>query len=186
MRTLAGRLILGGLLGGLIVGVAGRVWERARFGSTDDEALSRVEAEFRRQFDSSAGALSAMADRVASARVAIRLAQRDPTTVTRLFDVVSDALPADQAGRTGLTIYDTVGRPLAWGGRVSDVGKDRISGPSALRDSLLAIGIRICGHRSCHKGIGEKVRPKVVARGTRRGSSQIGKIPGDLKAVRLA
>ena len=39
----------------------------SRFGSTDDEALSRVEAEFRRQFDGSADALGAMAARVTAA-----------------------------------------------------------------------------------------------------------------------
>ena len=77
MRTLAGRLVVGGLLGALIAAAAGRALELSRFGSTDDEALARVEAEFRRQFDGSAEALGAMAARVTASRTAIQLAQRE-------------------------------------------------------------------------------------------------------------
>jgi hypothetical protein len=143
MRTLAVRLVVGGLLGSLIVGAAGRIWERARFGSTDEEALSKVEAEFRRQFDGSAEALRTMAARVVSGRAAIQLALRDPLTVTRLFDVVSAALPADLAGRTGITAYDTAGRPLAWAGRVMDLGKERVSGPAAVFVAPGALGPRL-------------------------------------------
>ena len=143
MRTLAVRLVVGGLLGSLIVGAAGRIWERARFGSTDEEALSKVEAEFRRQFDGSAEALRTMGARVVSGRAAIQLALRDPLTVTRLFDVVSAALPADLAGRTGITVYDTAGRPLAWAGRVMDLGKERVSGPAAVFVAPGALGPRL-------------------------------------------
>jgi len=143
MRTLAVRLVVGGLLGSLIVGAAGRIWERARFGSTDEEALSKVEAEFRRQFDGSAEALRTMGARVVSGRAAVQLALRDPLTVTRLFDVVSAALPADLAGRTGITVYDTAGRPLAWAGRVMDLGKERISGPAAVFVAPGALGPRL-------------------------------------------
>ena len=143
MRTLAGRLVVGGLLGALIAAAAGRALELSRFGSTDDEALARVEAEFRRQFDGSAEALGAMAARVTASRTAIQLAQRDPATATQLFDVVSDALPADQAGRTGITVYDVAGRPLAWAGRVLDLAKERTSGPAALFVAPGALGPRL-------------------------------------------
>src|SRR6185436_15166824 len=91
MRTLAGRLVIGGLLGTLAVGASGLALERARFGSSDDEALSRVEAEFRRQFDGSADALGVMAARVAAERAGIQTALRDSAAAARLFDVVSDA-----------------------------------------------------------------------------------------------
>jgi signal transduction histidine kinase len=143
MRTLAGRLVVGGLLGALIAAAAGRALELSRFGSTDDEALARVEAEFRRQFDGSAEALGAMAARVTASRTAIQLAQRDPATATQLFDVLSDALPADQAGRTGITVYDIAGRPLAWAGRVLDLAKERTSGPAALFVAPGALGPRL-------------------------------------------
>jgi signal transduction histidine kinase len=143
MRTLVGRLVVGGLLGAVIVGAAGLALERARFGASDDEALLRVETELRRQFDGSADALRAMAARVVSARGAIELAQHDPATVSRLFDIVSDALPADQAGRTGITVFDTAARPLAWAGQVMDLTKERISGPSAVFVVPGALGPRL-------------------------------------------
>ena len=82
MRTLAGRLVIGGLLATLAVGASGLALERSRFGSSDDAALSRVEGEFRRQFDDSVDALGAMAARVASERTAIQTALRDPAAAT--------------------------------------------------------------------------------------------------------
>ena len=142
-NTRAGRLVVGGLLGAVIAAAAGRALELSRFGSTDDEALSRVETEFRRQFDGSADALGAMAAQVTAARTAIQQAQRDPATATRLFDVVSEALPAEQAGRTGITVYDTAGRPLAWAGRALDLAKERIGGPAALFVAPGALGPRL-------------------------------------------
>ena len=143
MRTRAGRLVIGGLLGTLAVGASGLALERGRFGSSDDEALSRVEAEFRRQFDGSADALGAMAARVAAERAGIRTAMRDPAAAARLFDIVSGAIPSDQAGRTGITIYDTADRPLAWAGRVSDLAKQRVSGAAALFVAPGALGPRL-------------------------------------------
>jgi signal transduction histidine kinase len=143
MRTLAGRLVIGGLLGTLAVGASGLALERARFGSSDDEALSRVEAEFRRQFDGSVDALGVMAARVAAERAGIQTALRDSAAAARLFDVVSDAIPADQAGRTGITIYDPANRPLAWAGRVMDLAKQRVSGPAALFVAPGALGPRL-------------------------------------------
>ena len=84
-----------------------------------------------------------MAARVTASRTAIQLAQRDPATATQLFDVVSEALPAEQAGRTGITVYDTAGRPLAWAGRVLDLAKERIGGPAALFVAPGALGPRL-------------------------------------------
>ena len=68
---------------------------------------------------------------------------RDPAAAAHLFDIVSDALPADQAGRTGITVYDTANRPLAWAGRVIDLAKQRVSGPAALFVAPGALGPRL-------------------------------------------
>src|SRR4029077_15925402 len=107
MRTLAWRLVAGGLLVALAVAASGRAIERARFGSTDDEALARVEAELRRQFDTSARALGDLAAAVRADSTVIRAALRDRTETRRLFDVVSDAVTTQQAGpTTGITVYD--------------------------------------------------------------------------------
>ena len=84
-----------------------------------------------------------MAARVIASRTAIQLAQRDAATATQLFDVLSQVLPADQAGRTGITVYDTAGRPLAWAGRVLDLAKERLGGPAALFVAPGALGPRL-------------------------------------------
>src|SRR5580765_29861 len=132
MRTLAWRLVAGGLLIALAVAASGGAIERARFGSTDDEALARVETELRGQFDRSARALGDLAAAVGGDPSVIRAALRDRTESRRLFDVVSSALAQQQAGPTGVTVYDTSNRPLAWAGRVSDPAKQLVSGPEAL------------------------------------------------------
>src|SRR5437867_4429750 len=97
MRTLAWRLVAGGLLVSLAVAASGGAIERARFGSTDDEALARVETELRRQFDTSAGALGGLADAIRANSSVIRAALRDRTEAGPLFDVVSGALAQQPA-----------------------------------------------------------------------------------------
>src|SRR5262249_42865166 len=121
MRTLASRLFAGGLLIALAVAAAGGAIERARFGSTDDEALARVESELRRQFDAGARSLGELAADVRQNSSVIRAALRDRTESRRLFDVVSNTLARHPEGPTGVTIYDASDRPLAWAGRVSDL-----------------------------------------------------------------
>ena len=143
MRTLAWRLVAGGLLVALAVAASGGAIERARFGSTDDEALARVEAELRRQFDTSARALGDLAAAVRADSTVIRAALRDRTEASRLFDVVSSALAQQQAGPTGVTVYDASNRPLAWAGRVSDLAKQLVSGPPALVMVPGALGPRL-------------------------------------------
>ena len=106
--------------------------ERSRFGASDAAALARIEAELRQRFDASADALGAMAGEVASARGELPAVGRDPAAARRLFDAVDAALPAEEGGRTGITIYDPRDAPVAWAGRVSDLPKDRLDGPSAL------------------------------------------------------
>ena len=88
-------------------------------------------------------ALGELAGAVAAARAAIQTALGDPAGATRLFDIVSDAIPADQAARTGITIYDTANRPVAWAGRVIDLAKQRVSGPAALFVAPGALGPRL-------------------------------------------
>jgi signal transduction histidine kinase len=143
MRTLAWRLFAGGLIVALAVVAAGGAIERARFGSTDDEALARVEAELRRQFDTSARALGDLAATVRADSGAIRAALRDRTEAGRLFDVASNALAQQPSGPTGITIYDATNRPLAWAGRVSDLAQQLVSGPPTLIMVPGALGPRL-------------------------------------------
>jgi signal transduction histidine kinase len=143
MRTLAWRLVGGGLLVALAVAASGGAIERARFGPTDDEALARVETELRRQFDTSARALADLAAAVRADSNVIRAALRDRTEAGPLFDVVSGALARQPAGPTGVTVYDASNRPLAWAGRVSDLAKQLVSGPAALVMVPGALGPRL-------------------------------------------
>src|SRR5215468_10934461 len=143
MRKLAWRLFAGGLVLALVVAASGGAIERARFGSTDDEALARVEAELRQQFDASARSLGEMAASVRSHSSVIRAAVRDRTETKPLFDVVSNALAQSPTGPAGITVYDASDRPLAWAGRVSDLAKQLITGPTALVMVPGALGPRL-------------------------------------------
>ena len=59
-------------------------------------------------------------------------ARRAINPVWRLFDIVGAALADGEPERIGITIYDADATPIAWGGRVSDVPKERIEGPATL------------------------------------------------------
>jgi signal transduction histidine kinase len=144
MRSVVWRLVGAGALAALTAAVAGRVLERARYGSNDEDALARVEAELRRRFDASAETLRTIASRVVANPDIIAAAARDSAGAGRLFAVVSAAVPEEQAGRTGVTIYDAAGNvPLAWAGRASDLPKERINGPAALVVAPGALGPRL-------------------------------------------
>ena len=60
-----------------------------------------------------------------------------------LFQALSAELTPDLAGSAGITVYNARGNPLAWAGRVSDVPRDRIDGPSVLFVSLDPLGPRL-------------------------------------------
>ena len=126
------RVVYVGLAAALIVGVTGYGLERARFGPSDQSALTRVETELRQRFDASAATLGAISARLAAEPDTARAAPRDQASLKRLFDLVTAAMPDEDTGRTGITIYDSGGVPLAWAGRVSDLGKDVVLGSAPL------------------------------------------------------
>ena len=126
------RIVRAGLAAAVIVGLIGYALERARFGPSDQSALSRVEAELRQRFDASAATLGSIAQRIAGEPDTARAAPRDQAALKHLFDIVAAAVPDDEAGRTGITIYDALGTPLAWAGRASDLRKEVVIGPKAL------------------------------------------------------
>jgi len=142
MRTRAWRLVGAGIVVALAIGVSGPFVERLRFGATDADTLVRVEAELRARFDADASLLAGVALGVAEGRDAIRAALLDPGD-KRLFDLVARALPAEQAGRVGVTVYDGASRPIGWAGRVSDLPKTLVTGPSALVAVPGALGPRL-------------------------------------------
>ncbi|PYR59575.1 MAG: hypothetical protein DMF91_14510, partial [Acidobacteria bacterium] len=109
----------------------------------DSDALARIEAELRQRFAASADSLGRIAAGVAAQRAAITDAPRDPAAARRLFDAVDAALPDEDVGLTGLTVYDATGLALAWGGRVSELPKTRLTGPAALFAAPSALGPRL-------------------------------------------
>src|SRR5215467_11970377 len=141
MRTRAWRFVSGGIIVALAVGLSGRVVERIKFGATDDDTIVRVEAELRARFDADSALLTGVATR-AAAKDAIRAALVDPSD-KRLFVDVAAAVPEQQAGRVGVTVYDPAGRPLAWAGRVSDLPKTLTTGLPALVTFRGALGPRL-------------------------------------------
>ena len=123
------RIVRVGLAAAVVAGLAGYGLERARFGPSDEAAAARVHAELRQRFEASATTLGAIASRVVTDPDAASPAPHDQAAVTRLFALAASALPQEEAGRTGVTIYDALGAPLAWAGRVFDRGKDVVLGP---------------------------------------------------------
>jgi len=126
------RIVRVGLAAAVLVGLIGFGVERSRFGPSDQSALNRVEAELRQRFDASAATLGTIAARIAAEPDTARVAPRDPAGLKRLFDIVAAAVPDDEGGRTGVTIYDALGTPLAWAGRASDLGKGVVLGAASL------------------------------------------------------
>ena len=120
------RIARAGVIVAVIVGLTGWVVERSRFGPSDDVALQRAEGEARDRVDAAANALRAMAARVATARDLIATAPRDQSQQRALFERLQDELSPASIGRTGVTVYDRSGAPLAWAGRVSDLPKERL------------------------------------------------------------
>jgi signal transduction histidine kinase len=121
-----------GLAAAVLVGLTGYGLERARFGPSDASALNRVEAELRQRVGASAATLAAIASRIAADPETARAAPRDQATLKRLFTIATGALPEESGSRTGITIYDALGTPMAWAGRVSDFGKDVVLGPTSV------------------------------------------------------
>src|SRR2546425_9913558 len=144
MMNIIWRLVRAGLVAALVVGLGGWAYERAHFGASDSDALARIEAELRQRFAASADSLGRIGAGVAAQRAAIADAPRDPAAARRLFDAVDAALPDEDVGLTGLSVYDAAGMPLAWGGRVSDdLPKTRLTGPAALFAAPSALGPRL-------------------------------------------
>ena len=115
-----GRILRGGLVLTLAVGLGGWVLERVRFGGSDDAAVARVEAEVQQRVDRGTRTLRTIAAAAGAARDIVAAAPRDATSASRLFDVLEGAVSGQDDGRVGVTIYDASETPLAWAGRALD------------------------------------------------------------------
>ena len=132
-----------GLVAAGAVFLAGWAVGRARFGTSDRDALTRIETELRQQFSANADTLARIAVGLAAQREAIVDAERTPTAATRLFDAVYAALSTQDPGRSGITIYGLLDQPIAWAGRTSPLPKEFLDGPSTLLIRPQALGPRL-------------------------------------------
>jgi signal transduction histidine kinase len=154
------RLARTGLAVALCVGVVGWTVERFRLGGSDAVVVARIEAELRERFDASADTLGAIAAQVANRRDLVGAAPRDNATARALFSALDATIPDENAGRTGITVYQPDGTPLAWAGYVSDLPRERLEGPAALFVAPTALGPRL-------------VRIEPIADPERRGSPRL-------------
>jgi signal transduction histidine kinase len=137
------RIVGVGAVAALAAALGGWTLERARFGPSDQSSLGRVETELRQRFDAAAANLDAIAAGITADAEPARTGPRDQASIKRLFDIAAGAVPPQETGRTGVTIYDAAGEPIAWAGRVSDLPKDRILGPSTVLIAPSALGPRL-------------------------------------------
>jgi signal transduction histidine kinase len=137
--TFLRRIVIVGVAAALVIGLSGWGLERIRFGSSDEDALRRVETELRQRIESGATSLGVIAAGITAQTDVIRQTPRDQAAVRRLFDVIDAALAGTAPGTTGITVYDADATPIAWGGRVSDLAKAGVNGPPSL---LVAPGAR--------------------------------------------
>ncbi|HEY7290594.1 MAG TPA: HAMP domain-containing sensor histidine kinase [Vicinamibacterales bacterium] len=137
------RILRAGVVASIAVGLFGWGAERLHFGASDAATLARVQNQIRDRLDSAADNLAAIAGRLVVAPETVRLAARDPAVTRALFDEVSTVLREQEPGRTGITIYGSDGAAVAWGGRVFDVPRERLSGASAWFVASGAIGPRL-------------------------------------------
>ncbi|HTK29332.1 MAG TPA: HAMP domain-containing sensor histidine kinase [Vicinamibacterales bacterium] len=126
------RVIRWGLVAAAVVAIGGWALQRMRIGATDADAVRRIETELRGRVARSTDTLGQLAARVAAQRETIRAVPRDTAAARRLFDTLDAALSDEESVRTGISVYDATGAPLAWTGRVSELPRDVVEGPAVL------------------------------------------------------
>jgi hypothetical protein len=137
------RIARAGIAAALAAGLVGVVMERARFGSSEEAMVARIQDELRDELDAAAETLGTIAARITATPEQLRVASRDPAMARALFDQASAALEDQEAGRTGVTVYGADTTPIAWAGRVFDVPRARLEASSSLFVSPGAIGPRL-------------------------------------------
>jgi signal transduction histidine kinase len=157
----------------LLVFLLGRAAEIVVFGSDEEAARTRVEADVRGSFDAMARALRVMALGMADPSSVVAAADGDVRAARRLFEAAGGAVaqvgmpPARfirgwaeaQEPDYAVTAYAADGRPLAWDGRPSELPPDRLQGDEAWFLTRGALGLRFV-----------YVTPVVMASGERVGT----------------
>jgi nitrogen fixation/metabolism regulation signal transduction histidine kinase len=139
------RIYLTGLACAVGAALGGIAIERARFGPTDQDAMTRVERSVRAEIDAVAGALNDIAASVGREPALFDTAAADPAAGARpLLDRADQALQARTAGVFAVTAYRPSGAwPLAWSGVPSEIDIDRIAGAEAFFVAPGPLGLRL-------------------------------------------
>jgi signal transduction histidine kinase len=128
-----------------LAAIAGVALERRIYGGDDRAAVARAEREVKDRFDGLAITLTGRTERVVAAADSIRAAGTDLAATKALFSLLDATLPERGSApmAAGITVFDALGVPLAWSGRVFDPPRERLSGPRALYVSIGATGPRL-------------------------------------------
>ena len=138
------RIYLIGLACALAAALAGIAIERARFGPTEQDAMTRVERSVRIEIDGVASALNDIAASVGREPALFDTAAADPAGARPLLDRADQSLQARNAGVFAVTAYRPSGAwPLAWSGVPSEISIDRIAGPEAFFVAPGPMGLRL-------------------------------------------
>ncbi len=137
------RIALAGAGCALLVFLAGRMLERATLGGSAEDSRARVETDVRASFDSMSRALRLMAGGMADPVSLVEAAGGDVTASRRLFAAAAAALSQEDEVEFAVTAYALDGRPLAWGGRPSELPDDRLQGDEAWFFARGALGLRL-------------------------------------------
>jgi signal transduction histidine kinase len=141
------RIYAGGLACAVLATVVGLALERARFGSSDADALSRVEASVRSEIAAVNASLTEIAASAARDPGLFDAAARDPAgpSATALFDRADQSLQGRTPEVFAVTAYrpSGSGTPLAWSGRPSDIPVERLSEAEAFFVESGPLGLRL-------------------------------------------
>jgi signal transduction histidine kinase len=120
------RIGAAGLLCAALVLVAGWGLQRLALGGSEADARTRIEREVRDSFGDMARGLREVATEVADPSAVNSAVGGDNAAARRLFAAADAAVTARADQDLSLTVYASDGRPLAWGGRPSEIPSDRL------------------------------------------------------------
>ena len=139
------RIYTGGVACALLAVAIGLAIERAKFGSSDADALARAERSVRTELAGVATSLDEIVSSVARAPALFDAAAAIPSGARALFDSADAALVGRAPGVFAVTAYRASGSgtPLAWSGRPSEISLDRLSEAEAFFVDPGPLGLRL-------------------------------------------
>jgi signal transduction histidine kinase len=147
------RLLAAAVSVALVVAAVGFTWEALRFGSSDEAAVRRLEADLRQRFADRVGVIQHLADRMSAESGLIASADASLEGPAPLFTRLAELAQSAGAGSVSATVYVSRGSPgaysvLAWSdGPAEDVTRDRLDGPRAVFVARRAVGLSLVAVR---------------------------------------